>query len=65
MKQCNREVCALRLERLSASAKILADEMRKHVWYSEARDAARQIAADANYVFNEVTNDHGWEAGDR
>ncbi len=64
-KPCNREACALRLERLSASAKILAEDLRKHMWYDEAQQAATQIHADAEYVQRQIDGDKAWEEGDR
>jgi hypothetical protein len=64
-KPCNREACALRLERLSASAKILAEDLRKHTWYDDARRAAHTIREDAEYVHNAIDMDRAWEAGDR
>lgn len=65
---CNREACALRLERLAASAKILADQLRlrnNSIWYNDAKGAAGQIRADAEYVYKSVASDGAWEAGDR
>ena len=62
---CNREACALRLERLAASAAILAKDLRTHVWYDEANRSATAIKADADYVYAQIAGDRGWEAGDR
>jgi hypothetical protein len=64
-RPCNREACALRLERLAASAKILAEQLRRHVWYDDARQTATQIHADAAYVNEQISGDKAWEAGDR
>jgi len=64
-KPCNREACALRLERLAASAAILSKELRTHVWYQDAAKASAQILDDAKYVAESVYNDKAWEAGDR
>lgn len=62
---CNREACVLRLERIAASAKILADQMRKRDWYDNVREGAAHIQSDATYVYEAVLNDTGWAAGDR
>jgi hypothetical protein len=64
-KPCNREACALRLERLAASAKILAEQLRGHVWYEEALKQAAQIHDDAQIVHEQICGDKAWEAGDR
>jgi hypothetical protein len=64
-RPCNREACALRLERIAASAAILANDLRKHVWYDDARQQATQIHADAQYVQEQIDGDKAWEAGDR
>lgn len=64
-KPCNREACVLRLERLAASAKLLAEGLKTHIWYEEARDQAAAIHADAQIVHEQIAGDKAWEAGDR
>lgn len=64
-RTCNREACQLRLERVAAGAKLLAKDINRHIWYSEALEQARAIAADANNVLEQIENDKSWEAGDR
>jgi len=64
-KPCNREACALRLERLAASAAIMAKDMRTHLWYEDALKSAHAIHEDAQYVLHQVADDKSWEAGDR
>lgn len=64
-KPCNREACALRLERVAATAKLLAADLRKHCWYDDARISATQIYADATVVYEQVMDDKAWEAADR
>lgn len=64
-QRCNREACALRLERIAASAKLLAEELRSHIWYDDAQQAAAQIYADAKYVYDQIDGDGAWAAGDR
>ena len=65
-ERCDREACVLRLERIAASAKILAGQLKSgKVWYREAKEAADQIHDDAQYVNQSISSDTAWEAGDR
>lgn len=64
-KSCDREACALHLDRIAASAALLAKAMRSRPWYDDTLRAAQVIHADAEYVLHHVADDKGWQAGDR
>ena len=63
--KCDKEECVLRLERIAASAKILANQIRRNDWHQNVLPAARQIAADASTVCGQVEGDTAWAAQDR
>jgi hypothetical protein len=65
MSTCNREACALRLERLAASATILAKDLRTGTWHQAAVGQATVIKDDAQYVHAAISGDGTWAAGDR
>lgn len=65
-ERCDREACVLRLERIAASARILAGQLKSgKLWYQDALEGARALHGDTEYVLHRVADDKTWEAGDR
>jgi len=54
----------LRLQLIIAKAQLLLKEPGRP-WHQDIKAALAEIASEANKAYDEVANDHGWEAGDR
>ena len=62
----DREELIARLERISASAKLLAKKLTTgKVWYETVKSEASLIRCDAMDVHNAIAADDAWAAGDR
>lgn len=53
----------IRLQLIQAKCQLLLKESPR--WHQDVKSALAEIAAEAQKAYNEVANDHGWEAGDR
>jgi hypothetical protein len=65
MSNYNREDIAIRLDRMAATAKILANQIRIGCYHSNASDSVKILSEDVEYVKKHISNDRGWSAGDR
>lgn len=63
--KCDREACILRLERLAASASIMAKEMKFKPWHNDMLIESERLANDANIIKKMISEDTSWAAADR
>lgn len=58
----------LRLQLIVAKAQLLIKEHERcsgRPWHQDVKSALAEIASEAQKAYDEVADDHSWEAGDR
>jgi hypothetical protein len=58
----------IRLRLIQAKCELLLNEHKRcsgRPWHQDVKSSLAEIASEAQKAYEEVANDHGWEAGDR